>query len=129
VHLSFPGGLECHRYAGPAGVTLVGRTTRGDTLHLSLLGAMPEDLPARLEAAELERVDAEHYRISSNGRAWVVPAKPFLHYDLSAAFYAALPPRRVPLRKRLFWRLLLAAARTPPIRSWLARSGSGTAHR
>jgi hypothetical protein len=120
--VSFTGSLECRRSAGCAGVTLVGRTSSGDLVHLSLLGAVPEDLPARLDAAEIERVDAQHYRISSGARAWVLAARPFLHYDLSAAFYAAVPPRPVPPLKRLFWRLVLAAARTRPVRAWLARA-------
>jgi hypothetical protein len=35
-----------------------------------------------------------------------------VHRDVGNAFYRAVPPRLVPLRKRLFWRVVLALAGT-----------------
>jgi hypothetical protein len=35
------------------------------------------------------------------------------HRDVRAAVFAAVPQRRAPLGKRLFWRLVLALARVP----------------
>jgi hypothetical protein len=35
------------------------------------------------------------------------------HRDVRAAVFAAVPQRRAPLAKRLFWRLVLALARLP----------------
>jgi hypothetical protein len=120
--LTFTGNLQCRRSSAPQGVTLIGRTSAGERVHLSLLGVVPPDLPAQLEGAEVVRTSAEHYRISSGGRAWTMTARWYLHIDLSAAFYAAVPPRSVPLGKRLFWRLVLAGARTRLAQGWLARS-------
>jgi hypothetical protein len=35
------------------------------------------------------------------------------HRDVRAEVFAAVPQRRAPLRKRLFWRIALLAARFP----------------
>jgi hypothetical protein len=35
------------------------------------------------------------------------------HRDVRAEVFDAVPQRRAPLRKRLFWRLVLALARVP----------------
>jgi hypothetical protein len=100
----------------------VGRDTAGARVHLSLVGALPADLPARLGTASVDCIEAERYRISAGGRTWVVAApRAYLHYDLSEAFYGAVPPRRVPLGKRLLWRLVLAAAASRIGRWWLSR--------
>ncbi len=89
-----------------------------------MIGAVPADLPARLDTASVDCTEAERYRISAGGWTWVVAApRAYLHYDLSEAFYGALPPRRVPLGKRLLWRLLLAVAASRIGTSWLARRG------
>lgn len=122
MHLSFAGSLECRRSPVLPGVTLIGRTAEGDALLASLFGAVPDDLPPRLEDAQLEQEDAAHYRLSSGARTWRLPARLFLHRDLSSAFYRALPPRPVPLAKRLFWQGVLAMARTRLGDWWLARS-------
>lgn len=37
------------------------------------------------------------------------------HRDARAAVFAAVPQRRAPLRKRVFWRVVLALARFPVI--------------
>jgi len=122
MHLSFAGSLECRRPPGLPGVTLIGRTSEGDALLATLLGAVPDDLPPQLQNAELEQEGAAHYRISSGARAWRLSARLFVHHDLSAAFYRAVPPRAVPLAKRLLWRLALGAARTRLGEWWVARS-------
>jgi len=41
-----------------------------------------------------------------------------IHREVAGAFYKALPPRPVPLRKRLFWRVMLGLAATSAGR-WL----------
>jgi hypothetical protein len=35
-----------------------------------------------------------------------------VHRDIAVPFYRAIPPRRVPLVKRIFWRVVLALAAT-----------------
>ncbi len=122
--MGFTGSVECRRSGGAGLVTLVGRDTAGAPVHLSLVGALPEDLPARLPTASVDCIEAERYRISAGERAWVVAAaRAYLHYDLSEAFYGALPPRRVPFGKRLLWRLVLAAAASRVGAWWLGRRG------
>jgi hypothetical protein len=44
-----------------------------------------------------------------------------MHRDVSPAFYAAVPPRRVPLFKRVLWTVGLAVAASPLGRYWLNR--------
>jgi len=43
-----------------------------------------------------------------------------VHEDVGTAIYAVIPPRPVPLGKRLFWRLVLRLLRSPRGRAWLA---------
>jgi hypothetical protein len=43
------------------------------------------------------------------------------HQSLEDAFRSVLPPRPVPLRKRVFWRVLLALLAFPPTRALLLR--------
>ncbi|MFN7272086.1 MAG: hypothetical protein ACK51K_15270 [Gammaproteobacteria bacterium] len=49
----------------------------------------------------------------------VRPAPP-VHEDVGAAVAAVIPPRRVPLQKRLFWSTVLLLLRFPRGRAWLA---------
>jgi hypothetical protein len=45
---------------------------------------------------------------------------PVAHEDVRAAVAAAIPPRRVPWRKRLFWAAVLRLLASPRGRAWLA---------
>jgi hypothetical protein len=49
----------------------------------------------------------------------------FVHYDLSALGARLIPPRRVPLGKRLFWSVLLLVLRTERGRRWVQRRYGG----
>ncbi|HTX24197.1 MAG TPA: hypothetical protein VMD03_06040 [Steroidobacteraceae bacterium] len=103
-------------------MTFVGRTSAGESAYLSLVGQVPEDLPARLDAASVDRIDAGHYRIAAGERIWTMSvSRCDLHCDLGERFYRAVPPRRAPLSRRILWRLVLAAARTPIAGWWLTR--------
>jgi hypothetical protein len=42
------------------------------------------------------------------------------HEDVGAAVYAVIPPRPVPLRKRIFWRLILTLLGRRQGRAWIA---------
>jgi len=42
------------------------------------------------------------------------------HEDVGVAVYAAIPPRSVPLAKRLFWRLVLFLLSSARGRAWIA---------
>lgn len=71
------------------------------------------DVPESLAAASISALDGQHYRIASGSRDWIVTATTLhVHRDIGDAFYRAIPPRAVPLGKRLFWRIALALAGT-----------------
>ena len=54
---------------------------------------------------------AGRYRIVSGERAWLLSARAVhVSREVAIPFYRALPPRAVPLSKRLFWRTVLALA-------------------
>jgi len=115
------GPIECRRTAA-ACVTLVGQTELGERAYLTLATPAPADLPARIDDGAVELLEGGRCRISMPGREWDLDAQQaLLHRDVSAQFYAALPPRRVPLMKRVFFGLVLAIAESPVGRGWLAR--------
>ena len=71
------------------------------------------DLPECLADAAVLRLEGQRYRIDSGSREWVLDVSAVhVHRDVGSAFYRAVPPRRAPLRKRLFWRAVLALAHT-----------------
>ena len=109
----FRGPVSCLRGSAPLGLTLIGETPGhpGERTALAFSAPAPADFPAALEGAVIERVGAQQYRITSAPREWLIAAPAVhLHRDIGARFYRAIPPRRVPLRKRLFWRVVLALA-------------------
>jgi hypothetical protein len=111
----FSGGVSCLRDTGPLGLTLIGRTTdqSREVANLVFATQAPHDLPEALEDATVERVDAGHYRISSEPREWLFPASAHhLHRDIAASFYEAVIPRVAPRSKRIFLRVALALAST-----------------
>jgi hypothetical protein len=119
---TFSGRIECRRAAsGPLGLTLSG-PVGGEVVHLAFRGRPPPELPAELEGGELRRASPERYLLSSGGRAWEISAAAVhVHRDVGAAFYAAVPPRRVPWPKRLLLGLVLALAARPLGRRLLMR--------
>lgn len=117
--MTFTGRVACRRSEGAACVTLDGRDERGRPVHLTMVGAAPAELPGRLDSGIVETLDGDRYRISDGRRAWVLAARGYLHYDVTAAFYAAIPPRRPALTRRLLWRIVLAGAASGPGRWWL----------
>ncbi|MGH8227778.1 MAG: hypothetical protein ACREU3_07745 [Steroidobacteraceae bacterium] len=119
--MRFTGRVECRRSS--ARISLDGHGPGGERVLVALVGAAPADLPATLDCASIESLADGRYRVSSGGREWTLgAAREIVHLDAAAAFYAAVPPRKVPLRKRMLWRFALAAAATRPGRWWLARA-------
>ena len=109
----FSGPVRCQRGAAPLGLTLSGRAGAppGEPATLAFSGAAPPQLPATLTDALIERLDARRYRITSAQQAWDIEANALhVHIEVAGPFYAALPPRRVPLAKRLLWRVVLTLA-------------------
>ncbi len=80
---------------------------------LALSGATPAGLPATLEDVIVEHLGGTQYRIGAGTESWLVSASAVhLHREIAAQFYAAIPPRRAPRAKRLFWRAVLWLAAT-----------------
>ena len=112
----FRGTVICVRETGVSpGFTLrgVSATNAQESLIVTFLGDAPEDLPRRLAAPSVQAVDTRCYRIESPPRQWLIWARALhVHRDVRAGFFRAVPPRAVPLRKRLFWTGVLAMARS-----------------
>ena len=105
------GPVSCRR--SPHALILTGLTGEpGEAgLILTFLASELPEVPDSLTAAEVLVLDEHHYRIVTATRSWEIEASSVhVHRDIAAAFYRAIPPRQVPLRKRLFWRVVLALA-------------------
>jgi hypothetical protein len=115
----FGGEVSCDRERqGPLGLTLTGPAADRpeEMLTVAFAGRAPADLPEFLTDVLVIADDGRHYRISRPPREWRVEANAaFVHRDVGAAFYRAIPPLAPPLGKRLLWSLLL----------WLAAGGVG----
>jgi hypothetical protein len=111
----FRGTVTCVRETDASpGFTLrgVSATNAAESLIVTFLADAPEDLPPRLAAASVWALDAQCYRIESPPRQWLIRARALhVHRDVGVGFFAAVPPRVVPLPKRLFWTIVLALAR------------------
>ena len=78
---------------------------------LTFFGSGLPDVPESLAVAEVLALEAQRYRIAQPARSWEFEAASVhVHRDVGKAFYRAIPPRAVPLTKRLFWRAVLALA-------------------
>jgi hypothetical protein len=87
-------------------------------------GATAPQWPLRLDGATLEVAapPARGVLLRSGEQEWSLPdAVLFLHVDFGAESTAAIAPRPVPWRRRLFWSVLLAVLRTQAGRRWVSR--------
>ena len=124
--VAFRGRVECRRAPqGPLGLTLTGFAADApdEALHVSFTGNAPTGLPATLGNVRVEQLGPALFVIDATEGRWEVEATAMhVHHDVGAAFFRAVPPRRAPLRKRIFWRAVLAAAGNPLVRRlFLAR--------
>jgi hypothetical protein len=111
----FRGKVRCLRSQSEPALTLSGASASppGEPFLLGFSGSAPEDLPDTLEDVRIEQLQEGSYRIVSGQRAWVIEARALhLHRDVGAAFYRALPPRRAPWHRRLFFWVVLQLARS-----------------
>jgi hypothetical protein len=107
------GPVTCHRGADALTLSGAAADSADDMLILTFIAATVPDLPGALDAATISALDRDRYRIASGSGEWVVGATSLhVHRDIGRVFYRAIPPRAVPLRKRLFWRGMLALAGT-----------------
>jgi hypothetical protein len=103
--------VTCRRGSSALILTGIAADFPDDRLILTLVAASASDLPESLAGAVVVTLDGRHVRIASGSRDWVIEtASVHLHRDIGKTFYRALPPRPAPLRKRLFWRVVLAVA-------------------
>lgn len=110
---------------------LQGRGADGRSLLLDLVGVTTPAAPpppllhsARLWSTAREGAGATTpaWSIdSAEGRFDAGAARLFVHEDVSALAATAIPPRPVPLGKRLMWRAVFALLATSFGRRWLAR--------
>jgi hypothetical protein len=113
---AFRGTVSLSRTAGALTLSGSAADSADDRLILTLISPSIPDVPETLKAVILTAVGEHRYRISSASGDLVVEATSLhVHRDISTAFYRAVPPRPVPLSKRLFWLLVL----------WLAGSRTG----
>ena len=85
-------------------------------------GAMPRDLPTEMPGAELRREADGRWSLVSGAQHWDLgDARVSVHHDLGDRATRLIPPRRVPLGKRLFWSALLTLLRTGAGRRWVQR--------
>lgn len=113
---AFRGPVTCSRTANALTLSGAAADSADDRLILTLISPSIPDIPDSLTAPILAAVDEHHYRIASESRDLVVEATSLhIHRDIGRSFYRAIPPRPVPLKKRLFLRVVL----------WLVGSRTG----
>lgn len=111
--MQFRGWVASRREeAQPLGLTLIGATVDrpGEVVRLVFATKAPHDLPEALEEPRIEQLDAQRFRLTSGARSWMIDGVAHIHREVGRAFYEAVPARRVPWRKRMFWRALLILA-------------------
>jgi len=112
---AFRGAVACRRSREALILSGSAADCADDRLILTFISPASDELPDSLTSATVRAGDERHYRITSAAREWVVEATSLhVHRDVGDAFYRAVPPRRVPLKKRLFWQVVLALAATRP---------------
>ena len=126
--IHFRGWISCRRDGeGPLGLILVGRATqhrREEAVQIAFSCPAPVDMPEALEDARLEFLSDHRYRLTSGDKSWTLDGSIHVHREVAGAFYKAIPPRPVPWRKRLFWRVMLGLASNPLTRKLLLRGRS-----
>lgn len=109
----FRGPVSCRRSRNALTLTGAAADPADGILIVTLTTSTVPDVPDSVEAATIRALDAQHYRIAAGGQDWIVMATAaHVHRDIADTFYRAIPPRAAPLRKRLFWRIVLALAGT-----------------
>mgnify|MGYP000092787714 CR=1 FL=1 len=116
---------------GPLRLRLRGEATDGRHWLLDFAAATPPlRAPARLTHAVVEasgRAEAPAlWQIQSDqGRFELGAVRAFIHQDVTRLAAAAVPPRPVPLGKRLFWRAVFVLLGMRAGRRWLERRAAG----
>jgi hypothetical protein len=110
---AFQGPVVCRRGANALTLTGAAADCADDILILTFVAPDIRGLPDRLSGATVRCLGGGRYGIGSASGDWVVEASSVhAHRDIGSVFYRAVPPRPTPLKKRLFWRVVLALAGT-----------------
>jgi len=137
--IGFDGAVECRRPAGAVNLWLRGRERGAGSLGGTVADVLFADAraqPGELAPAALpgELRDVEVFALADAGQAQIrapglrldLQARSIqVHRDAARAFFAAVPPPRVPLPRRLGWNLLLLVLRLPRAERLLARLRRG----
>jgi hypothetical protein len=108
---TFRGEVHCERADAVPGLTLRGVSAEppAEPTALAFSGFPPADLPDTLEDAQVEHLGGAQYRIAGRSGSWLIEASAVhLYREVATQFYQAIPPRRAPWAKRMFWRTVLA---------------------
>jgi hypothetical protein len=111
--MRFAGTVSCARGCGALQLTLSGisAVTPAQPVRVGFTAAAPAGLPDTLADAVVEETTPGMFRIAAAAGEWMLPATAVhVHRDVGVPFYRAIPPRPVPLGKRVFWRLVLILA-------------------
>jgi hypothetical protein len=96
-------------------LTLRGRDARAphDPLSVACNGTAGGELPPQLGDVLIEPDVAGGYRLTSGAQTLqLAPGALHVHRDVGIAFYRAIPPRRPPWLRRLFWNAVVRLARS-----------------
>ncbi|MGB8327246.1 MAG: hypothetical protein WCE48_06675 [Steroidobacteraceae bacterium] len=109
---TLPGEVRVTRpTGGTLRLRLAGHDGSGHEVAVDFAEPRATAMPELLHAVRIELQARGAWRIlAREGAIEVAAASAHVHSDRSAQVLAAAPPRRAPLSKRLFWRLVLALA-------------------
>lgn len=111
----FEGQVSCTRSTGASRSLTLRGVSAGpsrERLIVSFVGVEGDEIPATLEAVRVVTLGARRYQLQSASGEWRIETRALhVHLDARQVFFRAVPPRPVPLGKRLFWRAVLLLAR------------------
>ncbi len=108
----FRGPVVCRRSIGSLTLRGFDAHSADDVLILTFIAPAVQGLPDSLTAPTVCALEERRYRIASQSGEWLVEATSVhVHRDIGRAFYRGVPPRPAPLKKRLFWVVIMALAR------------------
>jgi hypothetical protein len=88
-----------------------------EKVYITLSGRELEHLPASLHDPILELSENCGCKLTAGQQVWQFKAVAQVHRSVAIRFFAAVPPRATPLKKRLLWRAALGLAS----KSWIQR--------
>jgi hypothetical protein len=110
---AFQGAVACRRTGNALILTGVAADSAEEILILTFLAPKDTVMPGQLTGATVRTLDSGRYGITCAEGDWSVEATSVhLHRDIGTAFYRAVPPRPMPLKRRFVLRVMLALAAT-----------------